>query len=481
MRRYLPPKGLVFALAIAALFAQTSGLAQPPAESLPYARGFLVTGDYAVGGVDLGEDAHPIVNGFSTAPIPMSGVPANADIIAAYLFWETVTSGGDGWKTEAAGVKFRGFDLDVENPLSVRRTEQPSEGSSCFGSGSLIMHMFMADVLRFLPVKVDGVGKSTGKRLVNDVDLSSQNIDPHTVTLPVSSGNHVPESAGASLVVVYRDPSPNVLTNPLRKIVIYGGNIIKPNLDTAIDLTIRGFYGSSASKSARITHIVSNGQPNTRLQFSFTGAGGAVTTIGGNPFTSGPGSQRSWANPTADVSALMTPNGNTSAYGETVSTSIFHSPASGPKDCVSSGAVVFSTAVADVDTDGLPDALENAQTPLLDAEGTEPPNLFAMGAGDHGLGNKQDIFIEVNAMKADPGTSYGSATAPFSATEPIKTDAVGHHHMPTPYVLKMVGDAFAARDIRVHFDVGDLERYRTIASHCIPDEGETTCTPFPGS
>ena len=80
MRRYLLPNGListsraartcwqpapaslirstVFALAIAAFFAQTSGLAQPPAEPLPYARGFLVTGDYAVGGVDLREATH---------------------------------------------------------------------------------------------------------------------------------------------------------------------------------------------------------------------------------------------------------------------------------------------------------------------------------------------------------------------------------------------------------------------------------------
>ena len=77
-------------VAVAALLlTQTGGQAQSP---LPYSRGFLVTGDYAVGGVDLREDTHPIVDGFSTAPIPMSGVPANADIIAAYLFWETVTS-----------------------------------------------------------------------------------------------------------------------------------------------------------------------------------------------------------------------------------------------------------------------------------------------------------------------------------------------------------------------------------------------------
>ena len=83
-------------------------------------------------------------------------------------------------------------------------------------------------------------------------------------------------------------------------------------------------------------------------------------------------------------------------------------------------------------------------------------------------------------MKADPGTSYGSATAPFSATETTKTDPLGHHHMPTPYVLRQVGDAFAARDIRVHFDVGDLDMYRTIASRCIPGEGEASCTPIPG-
>ena len=213
----------------------------------------------------------------------MSGVPANADIIAAYLFWETVTTGGDAWETEAVGVKFRDFPIDISNPLSVRRTEQPSDGARCFGSGSLSMHMFMADVLRFLPVKVDSDGKPTGKRLVNDVDLEAQDLDPHTVTLPVRNGNAVPESAGASLVVVYRDPSPNAVTNPLRKIVIYGGNVIKPEVNTAVNLTIKGFYGSATNKSARITHIVSSGQPNDRLQFSFTGAGGTSATISGDP------------------------------------------------------------------------------------------------------------------------------------------------------------------------------------------------------
>ena len=46
-----------------------------------------------------------------------------------------VSSGDRPWQTEAAGVKFRGFDLDIENPLSVRHTEMPVLGPRCFGSG----------------------------------------------------------------------------------------------------------------------------------------------------------------------------------------------------------------------------------------------------------------------------------------------------------------------------------------------------------
>ena len=55
-----------------------------------YAKSYTVTGDYAVGGVDLLPDS--MSSGFLTGTIPMSGVPANADILAAFLYWETIST-----------------------------------------------------------------------------------------------------------------------------------------------------------------------------------------------------------------------------------------------------------------------------------------------------------------------------------------------------------------------------------------------------
>ena len=60
---------VAMALATAAILLPTPLPAQGTPPSLPYSRGFLVTGDYVVGGIDLREATNPIVSGFSTAPI----------------------------------------------------------------------------------------------------------------------------------------------------------------------------------------------------------------------------------------------------------------------------------------------------------------------------------------------------------------------------------------------------------------------------
>ena len=84
------------------------------------------------------------------------------------------------------------------------------------------MHEFRANALPLLPLRVDKNGEATGKRIVNNADLVANGFPLHTVKLPVRSGNNLPESAGATLVVVYRDPNPDRAQNPLRKLMTTG-------------------------------------------------------------------------------------------------------------------------------------------------------------------------------------------------------------------------------------------------------------------
>src|SRR5262245_37954335 len=58
------------------------------ADALSYFKNYFVTGDVVIGGV--GGLRGTGVNGFATGTINISGVPAGADIIAAFLYWETV-------------------------------------------------------------------------------------------------------------------------------------------------------------------------------------------------------------------------------------------------------------------------------------------------------------------------------------------------------------------------------------------------------
>ena len=55
--------------------------------------------------------------------------------------------------------------------------------------------------------------------------------------------------------------------------------------------------------------------------------------------------------------------------------------------------MIFSTEVADVDDDGLPDGLEDAPGGLKDPNDAELPNLNAMGAAS----THRDLFVEYNA------------------------------------------------------------------------------------
>jgi len=87
-RRFVYFQGRLAARAAQALVFLTL-LAQVTwaADALQYTKNYFVTGDYKVAGVGLRGKGG--ADGFATGTLTMSGVPAGADIVAAFLYWET--------------------------------------------------------------------------------------------------------------------------------------------------------------------------------------------------------------------------------------------------------------------------------------------------------------------------------------------------------------------------------------------------------
>jgi len=457
-------------VALFAVVAAVGGYSMLPVEAqsttsaLPFARSFLLTGNYAVVGVDLLPQAADCAtfapNCYAKGniqvdvcpqsnPLPGTCIPAGADVVAAFMYWEAISLD----PAAMPPAKFLG-----QTVTNAKRSDVtlPSEASCLSAGGALKLSMFSADVLRFFPLQT-----STGRRLVTGT---------HEVALPeVGNGNQARQGAGASIFFVYRAPN-----EALRKIVVYDGAYLQTPLGTVTLQTLQGFYQSwTGHQSAWITHIVGSGAKNQTERLKFNGT---VVTQATDPFPfplgdqGGNGSDRAWANPTYDVSGKMQQESSpVSGFGETATTEVDHTNNT-PYECLSWAAVIFSTAVKDVDADGLPDGLEDATSTLKDPDPVNPlgrdlPRLRAMGANQGSGTSHKDVFIEMNAMKT-AGASYGSSAAPFSTILDIDTvtDSVGHNHLPTPAVIKLVGDALknAPTPIALHVDVGDVATYKAI-------------------
>ena len=473
-------------LALGLVVFQNSGQAQIVVEDpnpLPYSLSYTITGNYVVATVDF-EPTN--TDGFQTEVIHMKGasaVPSGATIVAAWLYWETIW----GFATEIEGAQLRGQDITL-----VRGVDQVLTGpfAPCWSNGGDTLTMFRADVLPLLPLELDVDGFPTGRRLVNDADLTLAGLDLTTVTLPeAGKGNKTPQSAGASLLIVYRDPA-----EPLRRIVVFDGNHIHESGETTRQ-RIRGFLQSSIGgpgESAQLTYLVASSAPNDTDLLSLDHPTDPTDSflLATNPFfrVGGGSSDRAWSSSTHDVTSLMskaivfddltTVDEDEREYGEQFTTTLTHGSNS-PYDCLSEAAIIFSTSVEDDevagdavdddgtndgDGDGILDILEDASpfgvvSVLKDPNGQAYPDLQAMGA----VVGQTDFFVEINSMIAAAGTTYGSAAAPFKSSGPVQeTDTVGHNHMPTPAVLKRVGDAQARAGLVAHFDVGDPVSYKAL-------------------
>jgi len=387
--------------------------------SLRFFKNYFVTGDYAVAGVGLrGQGA----GGFAQGTINLSTVPAGADVIAAFLYWQTV-------ELTANPSSINGF---FRSKAIVGKALGDPRNAACWSSGGTTGpsgssgRVYRADVLRYLPID-----STRNVRVANGA---------HVVRLPDSGGNgngNISFTNGATLVVVYRIVVPgNPAAAPLRSVVIYDGAYTSAKRSDDLNQTLGGFYQAASNPAARLTSIVGNGQPTYRASLAINGS----TFF--RLFTGGRGAR--WDNPTF-------------AFPLSSGASSFRVQAAADDTnlCLTWGAIVTSMNVADSDADGLLDTWETNGMHLNPGTATssatfagcaqypsEPcVDLPRMGA----LPGQKDIFVEADWMTGENNPKPGP-----------------HSHIPKLDALTPLIAAFKQRNIRLHFDVGS--NYQNLAT-----------------
>lgn len=414
-------------------------------EPLSVFRNYFVTGDYVVGGVGLQGlgDSTGIATGTINIPDQVQPnakqIPAGADIVAAFLYWQTVES----THTPGSGQhgKFNGYAVSGTALVSASKAPVSWSTGGCSGgsNGSKSLQTYRADVRPYL--NFDSLGRVVGN-------------GSYVVNLPDSgsNGGGLPLTLGATLVIIYRVLSPAV---PLNSIVIYDGVFAPVNQGSTMSQDIYGFYDAANAPVSEITHIVGNGQPNKLESVALNGANlPSLYGAGVPPF---PGKYNlSWDNPTWPGPGA--PVTSVAAGSSQANTSV--APNSSNGGCVVWGAVIFGTTVQDSDNDGLLDSWENNQgyTDVITGR------LVPLPGADP---NTKDVFVDLDYL-----TNLDGAAGAYL-----------HSHLPKQQALDEVAAAFKSapvdcvngvcKGVHVHFDVGNV--YQTACSgvpcdpYVIPD------------
>jgi hypothetical protein len=439
----------VLALLLLIGFGQT-GFTQTP---LNFSNNYFVTGDYVVAGVGLRGLG---VNGYATKQftmpdansVPSTGVPLGADIVGAFLYWETVESskttfaGQNGFFRPvfqggpATGYPITGVVLGNPNaPVS-----WSSGGCSGNSQGSKTMRVYGADVRPYLPLDAKGNVLANGTYEVSLADSGS-------------NGGSAPLTLGASLIIIYRALTPSL---PLTSVVIYDGAFAPANGSSTMTQSLQGFYQAAANPISKLTHIVGNGQNNKYETVSLDGVN--LPSPYGNlpPF---PGYYNgSWDNPTWSFSG----NGNPVKASDASATTMVV-PNSSNSGCVSWGAVIVSTTVQNSDNDGILDVWKQNQG-YCDASvnggvcATTDPSWVALPGATKG---KKDVFVELDYM-----CSIVNADGTCDTTN-------GYSFYPSAGALTMMTNAFSHKGVNAHFIPGNPGYSGAFATGAIQEQ---TCT-----
>ena len=441
-----------------------SGVAQttPP---LNFSNNYFVTGDYVVAGVGLRGLG---VNGFATKQftmpdtnsVPATGVPSGADIVAAFLYWETVESsqstfaGQNGFfRPVFSGGPATGYPITgalLGNPNAP--VSWSSGGCSGSAQGSKTMRLYRADVRPYLPQAPNGNILANGTYEVSLADSGS-------------NGGTIPLTLGASLVIIYRALTPSL---PLNSVVIYDGAFAPANGSSTMSQTLQGFYQAAASPISKLTHIVGNGQNNKYEMVSLNGM--SLPSLYGNgslpPF---PGFYNgSWDNPTWSFPNAKYLNGVNPVNANDASATTMVVPSSSNSGCVSWGAIIVSTTVQNSDTDGILDVWKK-NSGYCDASvngGVCSKTDLSWVALPGATPGKKDLFVQLDYM-----CSIVKADGTCDTTN-------GYSFYPPSGALSMMTNAFSPHGINVHFVPGNAIQ-ETTCSDTTDSSGNPVLCPYP--
>ncbi len=440
----------LFGLGFLALFVQVAS-AQGP---LNYFQNYFVTGDYVVGGVGglstLGANPKSVSLPFNSVPCTSgpglfaSVVPCAArgavpaDIIAAFLYWETIEPTSSTTPTATAGT-FDGAVTVAGNPspnsaypMSGLALGSPQIPACVAGGGAestnSYLRVYRADVLRYL-----AINSTANVRTAN-----------YTHTITFTGNPNGTEFLGATLVVVYRLVTPGTpRIAPLRSVVIYDGAFTGvASRSPSLNQTMGGFYQASTSPNAKMTQIVGGGQRG--YAETLTVNGGIPQGVPSNPFVGAQGAD--WDN--------YTFNYNLATNASSVQTEVQSS-----NDCLSWGAIITSTNVQDSDFDGLLDIWEKSGlylNPGVRNDGIPPSQIVTpTTAATFGTCTPQNQATCVNfpAMGASPFVPDIFIQIDWMQSTGLSVP--NHTHNPQLAALNMVGSVFKSHGINLHFDVGD--------------------------
>jgi len=491
-------------------FAQAA-LAQN--DPLNFENNFFVTGDYVVAGA-YGMNG-TVVNGMTTGTISVpdqnpstlkanpgitgaTSVPVGAQIVGAFLYWETVESVNH-TGTGAIGS----FGLKNGPSYAISGLPLPAQSSVAWSSGGCpststgrVVTAYRADVRSLLPL--DANGNATPNQT-------------YQITLPSSGSGAPPITLGATLVIIYRVLSKDV---PLNSIVIYDGAYGQSTVNVPSSLnmlqTLQGFYDAAASPVNRLTHIVGSGQNNKFQTVYFSSDPNnliALPSLYGSGQPAFPGWYGNWDNPTytfGDTNYPYPPNlpsypgnpvgPNTSGppyptpslaanpiQEDAASATTQVVPSASQQGCVDWGAVIVETRVKNDDGDGLLNVWKTNQgycdvkvNPGTCPGSTDPSWVPLPGAKV----GEQDIFVQLDYMCQTKQSGTNACASGYSFNPYLTTAPDGDN------VIQEVTEAFADQ-----YADGKL-RHQPLNLHVVPGwaiqeqtfgSGPTDCTDSSGN